>query len=269
MKSPFPGMDPFIEGCGLWGDFHDALIHGIKISLRQLVPKRYLIRTGERGYVVLDSEDREQKHAFIPDVNVTADRSTSEPKGGVALAEPATAEEPYSLRAFIEDVFRETFVEILDADQESQLVTCVEVLSPSNKKRNSSGWELYQRKRQGLLVSDKANLVEIDLLRGGERMPMVDPWRASPYRLLVARKSLLAVCRVWPGHFRRPLPIIPVPLLKPDPDVLLDLQAIIDANYALAEYSRSIDYRRPLSPPLSEEDKTWLEHQLRAPKTPA
>jgi hypothetical protein len=26
MKSPFTGMDPFIEACGLWGDFHSHLI---------------------------------------------------------------------------------------------------------------------------------------------------------------------------------------------------------------------------------------------------
>jgi hypothetical protein len=58
MKSPFPGMDPFIEGCGLWGDFHDALIQDIKNALAQRVPERYLVRTGERGYVVLASTKR-------------------------------------------------------------------------------------------------------------------------------------------------------------------------------------------------------------------
>lgn len=26
MKSPFPGMDPYIEACSLWGDFHNRLI---------------------------------------------------------------------------------------------------------------------------------------------------------------------------------------------------------------------------------------------------
>ncbi|HPM84774.1 MAG TPA: DUF4058 family protein [Candidatus Anammoximicrobium sp.] len=26
MRSPFPGMAPYIEACGLWGDFHDKLI---------------------------------------------------------------------------------------------------------------------------------------------------------------------------------------------------------------------------------------------------
>ena len=26
MKSPFPGMDPYIEACGLWEGFHNRLI---------------------------------------------------------------------------------------------------------------------------------------------------------------------------------------------------------------------------------------------------
>ena len=45
MKSPFPGMDPFIEGCGLWWDFHDALVQAIKGVLADRVPEKYLVRT--------------------------------------------------------------------------------------------------------------------------------------------------------------------------------------------------------------------------------
>ena len=46
MKSPFPGMDPYIEACGLWGDFHHDLISEIKHALAQAVPERYLVRRG-------------------------------------------------------------------------------------------------------------------------------------------------------------------------------------------------------------------------------
>ena len=49
MKSPFPGMDPYIEACGLWEDFHHALIHEIKYGLAQVVPDRYVVRIGERA----------------------------------------------------------------------------------------------------------------------------------------------------------------------------------------------------------------------------
>ena len=42
MRSPFPGMDPYIEACGLWGDFHQDLIGAIKhfnVATRQLQAK--------------------------------------------------------------------------------------------------------------------------------------------------------------------------------------------------------------------------------------
>ena len=53
MKSPFPGMDTFIEECGLFEDFHQKLIGEIERELARIVPDRYVVRTGERPYVVL------------------------------------------------------------------------------------------------------------------------------------------------------------------------------------------------------------------------
>ncbi|MGC8643010.1 MAG: DUF4058 family protein [Isosphaeraceae bacterium] len=50
MSSPFPGMDPYIEACGLWGDFHDGIISEIKNALAESAPERYLIR-GESGRI--------------------------------------------------------------------------------------------------------------------------------------------------------------------------------------------------------------------------
>ena len=166
------------------------------------------------------------------------------------------------MRAFIEEEYREAFIQIYETGPEKRLVTCLEVLSPSNKRANSMGWDLYLRKRQGLLLHT-ANLVEIDLLWGGQRMPMVDPWPSSPYTLLVARKSRAPHCQVWPAHYRLPLPPIPVPLDKPDADIPLLLQPMIDAIYARYRYSRSIDYTRPLTPLFGPDEAAWLEQQLR------
>ena len=47
MRSPFPGMDPYIENCGLWGDFHHRLISEIQDTLAQVAPDRFLMRAGE------------------------------------------------------------------------------------------------------------------------------------------------------------------------------------------------------------------------------
>src|SRR3712207_9248145 len=83
------------------------------------------------------------------------------------------------MRAFIEEEHREAFVEIYEGTPERRLVTCIEVLSPSNKRPGTPGWDLYLRKRQSLMLGG-VHLVEIDLLRGGQRLPMLDPWPDCP-----------------------------------------------------------------------------------------
>jgi len=60
------------------------------------------------------------------------------------------------------DVERHTFLEIRDCDNR-QLVTVLELLSPSNK-RPGPDREQYLAKRQQLLASS-VHLVELDLLR--------------------------------------------------------------------------------------------------------
>jgi Protein of unknown function (DUF4058) len=120
---------------------------------------------------------------------------------------------------------------------------------------------LYNRERLAYL-NGYANLVEIDLLRGGRRMPMVSAWPDSPYYLLVARKKQ-ARCSVWLAHFDEPLPSIPIPLARPDPDIPLDLQPFLNAIYARSRYERDIDYSRPLDPPPSSAEQQWLTARLR------
>ena len=162
-----------------------------------------------------------------------------------------------TIQAFVAEEHRESFIEIYEDDPERRLVTCIEVLSPSNKRKKSKGRKLYLRKRQSLLLGS-ANLVEIDLLRGGERMPMLGKWPDSPYTLLVCREHLAPTCTVWPAHFRQPLPTLPIPLSHPDPDVRIELQPFIAAIYARSRYHLDIDYSKPLDPPLAEADAAWL-----------
>ncbi len=62
----------------------------------------------------------------------------------------------------------------------------------------------------------------------------------------------------------RLLPLIPVPLTKPDRDVLLDLQPMIDYTYRRFRCMRSIDYTQPLSPRLDAAETAWLKQELQA-----
>jgi Protein of unknown function (DUF4058) len=271
MKSPFPGMDPYIEACGLWGDFHDDLVGEIKRALAAVAPERYLVRTAEREYIVVVEETGAKKRAFLSDVSVSAARApkrTGTNKGSTTVAEGPSLAEPVTMRACILEEHRESFVEIFEAGPDQRLVTGIEGLSPSNKRPGTPGWKRCQRKRQSLML-DGVNLVEIDLLRGGPRMPMLDPWPNSPYALLVARAFLEHKCSVWRAAYKEPLPPIRVPLAKPDPDLTLNLQPMVEAIYERSRYARSIDYRKALSPPLSSSDAAWLKQRLQRRARPA
>jgi len=257
-------MDPYIEACGLWEGFHNRLVSKIDETLAQILPPGYIIDTAVRSYVVLMRPEGKAESLAKSDVTITEPARSKKPrkkKGGVAVAEPMEAES-VPMQAFIAEEFKETFVEIYAEAEERFLVTCIEVLSPSNKRRSTEGWLQYERKRQAMLLG-RANFIEIDLLRGGDKMPMLTPWPDSPYTLLVSRANRAPWCRAWRGHFQKPLPVIPVPLYSPDPDLTLDLQPLIDRIYALGRYHERLDYTQPLTPALSAAEGVWLREVLK------
>jgi hypothetical protein len=264
MKSPFPGMDPYIEISPFWEGFHGHLIAAIDQAIGPILPRGYYADLAARRYVVvMESED--EKPLVSPDLTITelaAGRKPRNKKGTVAPAWSNPDAQSVLMRAFLTESFKETCVEIYAAGEEPVLVTCIEVLSPANKRPNTEGWDTYLRKRRAMLLG-QANFIEIDLLRGGHKMPMLDPWPDSLYSLLVCRQSNAPYCRVWPAHFRDRLPPIPVPLSDSDPDLTLDLQPLIDGIYSLGRYDERIDYSRPLTPALSDADAVWVRDLLK------
>jgi hypothetical protein len=266
MPSPFPGFDPYIESCGLWEDFHQNLIGDIQDAVSKVLPANYVARLGERSYVVLaSSADLEPvRHMMQADVGVTrpsdAASATALKSAGGSVAMVAD-DEVVTMHALVEAEFREVFIEISALAPDRKLVTTIEVLSPSNKRRDSVGWRQYLRKRQSHLEG-RANLVEIDLVRGGQRMPMEEDWPASPGYVLTCWKKTAPVCKVWPAYVDRPLPMLRVPLTPPDDDLTLDLQPMVKAIYDRSRYAVDIDYRRHCHPPLDERTAAWLTERL-------
>jgi hypothetical protein len=263
MHSPFPGTDPYIECFGLWEDFHSKLIGEMERSLSSLVPDRYVVRTGERAYAAIGGPGDDGGYEFPPDVALASAGGPA----GAGRPVPAIPESPESetapvlMEAPLQTEYREVFVEIQQTEPARRLVTGIELLSPSNKRPGTKGWRLYQRKRQAYLWG-RAHFIEVDLLRGGRRMPMAGQWPDSPYYVLVCRREHAPRCTVWPAHFLRPLPNLSIPLSAPDPDITLALQPLVDAVYARSHYDRDLDYRRPLRPPLRAADAAWLEERL-------
>ena len=240
--------------------------------LSEIVPDRYVVRTEERSYVALavDDDEPDRRH-FVPDVAVAARQSgprrARKSKSATQAADLPTTPGAVLMRALVKAEYREPFLEIHQLEPERKLVTGIEVLSPSNKRPDTRGWRLYYRKRLGYL-SGYANFVEIDLLRGGRRMPMRSPWPDGPCYLLTKYKKR-GQCVVWPAHSLEPLPPLTIPLAPPDPDVCVALQPLVDAIYARSRYERNIDYLQPLSPPLGAAEQAWLDERLRERPTKA
>src|SRR5438128_843200 len=128
MKSPFPGMDPFIEACDLWEDFHDDLIVEIKRALTAQLPPGYLARTGKRCYIVLADTEGKVSRSFVPDVSLTSKEQHRTPErkaGSTTLAPPTAPDQARSMRAFVETEYEEKFIEILELKPERRLVTSI------------------------------------------------------------------------------------------------------------------------------------------------
>ena len=150
----------------------------------------------------------------------------------------------------------------IHAAETMELVTAIEILSPVNQRRSHDAYHEYQRKRRDLLRSS-AHLLEIDLLRGGERPPLERPVPPAPYYVTLSRVGERPKVKVWPVQLWDRLPVLPVPLREPDPDAPLDLGALVAALYEHGGYDMLIDYRRPPPPPkLSEAEANWLDEQL-------
>lgn len=260
MPSPFPGMDPFLEAQGKWEDFHNKLLGDMERHLAQILPPRYAVRLGERSYIDFLEPETEHsgQHLFKPDLGIKSSQGNSGHSSQTSILEQTAVD----MEGLVETEFREIFIEIRDMDPGLRLVTGIEVLSPSNKRPGTVGWYQYERKRKAFLEGH-ANLVEIDLLRGGARMPMKGAWPDSPFYVMVLRKENAPQVKVWPAHFREPLPDIPIPLAPPDADLALPLQPLVHGIYERSRYEREINYGQSLRPPLAPEEKGWVEEQIR------
>lgn len=260
MSSPFPGMDPYLEG-DYWTEFHTRLANQISTQLLPqlrpkyvaLLEKRYVLYRPFLG--IFDHEPR----SIRPDVGI-AQKQVRETAVAYQIP-PVTTAPTMETRSLFDETYPVTSVVIRDVS-EQRLVAIIEILSPANKV--GEGRRDYMQRREEILQTP-THLIELDLLRRGGRIPLEEMPPLAPYYAYLSRREKRPQTQVWAIQLADTLPVLPVPLLPPDEDVTLDLQTAVDACFALVGYETLLDYQNPPpSPPLSSEEAAWSDKQLQA-----
>ncbi|MEZ4887341.1 MAG: DUF4058 family protein [Chitinophagales bacterium] len=250
----FPGMDPYLEGY-LWSDVHHALAYKIREQLTPLLRPKYVARLEQ--YTIEDTNPSEDVGIMYPDVGVLLRKKDVKLKkyvfddGHTQTLSPVSVSVPTLTSVKV----RIPVIEIKDAAT-NRLITVIEILSPVNKR--VPGLKPYRRKRRKLHQS-KVHLLEIDLLRRGTR-PLSHPILEDTTYLVGLTRSESALTDFWKIKLENALPVVPVPLLREDKDVPLNLQKAIEEVYEDAGYDISIDYNsEPPPPKLPEEEWEWIK----------
>ncbi|HEX3152744.1 MAG TPA: DUF4058 family protein [Gemmataceae bacterium] len=258
MKSPFPGMDPYLEA--RWGDVHTRFMVYAADALTPQLPPNLVAHVEEYMSVVGAEED----DRYASDVRVEETPANGHPGGTtgsglVAIADPLVVPTALARRTL-------RSLRIIDPDSGNRVVTAIELLSRANKV-GRRGRDDYERKQRDLLDAG-ASLVEIDLLRSGAHVRAVpydnfSPDYREPCRVCVNRSWAREHGEIYRAHFRTRLPTIRVPLRQHDADAALDLQTVLDAVYRNGRYGQMLDYTGEPTPRLEPADAGWADGILR------
>jgi hypothetical protein len=246
-------MDPNLEAPELWPGVQNALAAELQAALNGRRQPTYVAML--EATTVYEVVEASTVHRTRPDGSV----HRSELAGGTA-ALPVTDLSPAPVTS---EVPMEPPLELFSVEirrsHVGTLVTVFEILSPANRRPGDPAHDDYRRKRRDLLLS-QVHLLEIDLLRVGERPPLARPVPPAPYYVTLSRSERRPHVEVWPIQLGDRLPTVPVPLLAPDPDAPLDLEAMIASVYDRGAFGRVVDYAQPPPPPpLTAAEAAWLD----------
>jgi hypothetical protein len=257
MRSPFPGIDPYLESQDLWPDFHARFLIYCCDAISARLPNAYIALVDERIRLVEPLSGHES--LIRPDL-IVEHREPATPVPATSAGAATAILEPVVIPLPEFEEMRQTQIRILHVSDRS-VVTVLELLSPSNKV--NSGVFDYLDKRVKL-QAQPVHLIELDFLLGGQRLPMRRPLPSGDYFALIARAERRPNCDVYAWSVRHPLPEIPVPLRPPDPDIFINLAGLYAMAFERGSYARVLDYQTPLQVPLSPEDRAWAEELVRS-----
>lgn len=252
-KSPFPGMDPYLES--LWPEVLARLIVYAANQINSQLPED--LQANIEGNLAVTQND--ERSAIRPDVHVFYDSSftpstfLSESINAAVTAEPLVLQRAPNPSRHIEIV-----------NKEGRVVTAIEFISPWNKVGNRAK-ESYTRKQLNYIDAG-VNLVEIDLVRQGSYIlaaPLADVAREqrAPYLICVYRSAKPDQFELYRAMLQEPLPNIPVPLRYRERDAVLQLQPLIDQCYQDGRYYR-LNYQGKPRGKFSDTLMQWIDERL-------
>lgn len=256
MACPFPGMDPYLEIPPYWSDFSPAFLTAIRNRLIPNLLPKYDVRLEE--YLLLEHGEL-PNHRVRPDVVVSSHgQGDIHVSGTLTMPQSATTQEveypdfdPTTQRRLV-----------LTNRSSGRVITIIELLSPINKSPGQDGIEAYERKREELLTTS-CHLIELDLLRGGERLPIKGTMPPGDYFAYVGRSHRRPTCQIIGWGWKSELPPIPLPLLPEDGEIQLDLASSFRDAYEPAYYEQRLPYERTLHPKLSEAELVWIKSRIK------
>ena len=257
-QNPFPGMNPYLENPGIWPEVRNKVIVGLSDLLSPQLQPDYVVRTAQRVYIGVEPGTVGTVRHRIPDAMILAD-GTIGLRSEIAAAEPQPGVSAVAVALPATELVRQRYLQVLRAD-DLEVVAVIEVLSPSNKSGHDR--EDYLAKRAEV-KSSTAHLVEIDLLRAGSPMPVIGDVPQGCYRIIVANSRLRPQADLYAFDLREPAPEFTLPLAKGASGVSVDLNEVLGHVYSHGSYNMLIDYRQDPEPPLSDDDRAWLDQLLR------
>lgn len=172
-------------------------------DLNDNLSEKYRVAIEKRTYI---SGGDESLLVGIPDVAIASQQpEQSQPAATVTL--PLVGESITVTIPMREEV-QERYLEIREVAT-GTVITAIEILSPKNK-RSGEGRQAYSRKRNQVLLG-LTHLIEIDLLRGGQPLPMVERVQ-SDYRILISRSDRRPSAQLYAFNLRHEIPRFFVPL---------------------------------------------------------
>ncbi|MBP85411.1 MAG: hypothetical protein CMJ64_01645 [Planctomycetaceae bacterium] len=220
--------------------------------LEQLRP-HYVVDIEE--YIYLTRDVTGEQAVVRPDVAV----SQADGNWGSPETTAAATLEPVLLTVPMQERFEQHYIAIRRRKRQ-QVVTIIELLSPWNKA--ADGYDKYLLKRDSIFGS-RVHLLELDLLRGGKRLPTVEPLPVADYYSFLCRTERLPHVEVLAWPMRQALPAVRVPLTNGDSDAALDLQDVFTTVYDRGGYDYALDYDLgELSPSVTDDEAAWIQRVL-------